>query len=215
MDEQMKTTEEQDEQYLQEQRESMKRYVETLVNQRLRPSVDLRTATDEEQPQALQEEVQRRRDRQMMEEQTPAIGWSEASRQIAEMKEAAESYLPTPNLEMTPVYAAPFPQDPDVPQGTSSSGTGPDDWHEPDVTTKPVPGTDGRVNRTLRHTNLPGGVLMDTRSFEKWVLDNFVPLQDQTAALMERCGKVLESMNVTLSRLGRVEQQIKELKRCK
>lgn len=183
MDEQMKTTEEQDEQYLQEQRESMKQCVEALVNQRLRPSVDLRTATDEEQ--------------------------------LASLREAAESYLPMPNLEMTPVYAAPFPQDTEVPQGTSSSGTGPDDWREPDVTTKPVPGTDGRVNRTLRHTNLPGGVLMDTRSFEKWVLDSFVPLQDQTAALMERCDKVLETMNVTLSRLGRVEQQIKELKRMK
>lgn len=86
-------------------------------------------------------------------------------------------------------------------------------WDEPDVELEPVPGTGGRVNRTIQHTNLPGGFLMDTRSFEKWVLESFIPLQDRTAAALEKCDRALKSLNVALSRLGRIEQQVRELKK--
>lgn len=171
----MKTTEEQDEQYLEEQRRAMKKYVDELVSRALPNGVEVRMATQKEQREAVEAAAER--------------------------------------LQSTPVYAAPLPQDPDLRLVTTTTGADAEIWDEPDVELKPVPGTGGRVNRTVRHTNLPGGVLMDTRRFEKWVLESFIPLQDQTAALLGRCDRALETMNVVLSRIGRVEQQVRELKK--
>jgi PAS domain-containing protein len=96
------------------------------------------------------------------------------------------------------------------------------DLFDPGVETTPHPEAPDHVNRTIRKTNLPGGFLMNTREFEKWVLESFVPMQDLMAnveermdLLLERC-KQLEKDNALLrSRIGRNEQVIRELKKGK
>ena len=95
---------------------------------------------------------------------------------------------------------------------------------DPDVETVPHPDAPDRVNRTVNKTNLPGGFLMNTRSFEKWVLDSFVPLQDKIAVVEEKLDYAINLLKVahvedkaqdnTLlkSRLGRLEQLVREIK---
>ena len=104
---------------------------------------------------------------------------------------------------------------------------------EPGVETEPVEGAPPHVRRTVAQMNLPGGMLMDTRKFEKWVLESHIPLQDllykveeqvnaladQLFAAQERLDNVefekvalKTTLNTTLSRLSRAEQLIRELK---
>lgn len=95
---------------------------------------------------------------------------------------------------------------------------------DPDVETVPHPDAPDRVNRTVNKTNLPGGFLMNTRSFEKWVLESFVPLQDKIAAVEEKMDYAINLLkeakvedkaqdNTLLkSRLGRLEQLVREIK---
>ena len=95
---------------------------------------------------------------------------------------------------------------------------------DPDVETVPHPDAPDRVNRTVNKTNLPGGFLMNTRSFEKWVLESFVPLQDKISVVEEKLDYALNLLkeakvedkaqdNTLLkSRLGRLEQLVREIK---
>ena len=95
---------------------------------------------------------------------------------------------------------------------------------DPDVEATPHPDAPDHVNRTIRKTNLPGGFLMNTREFEKWVLESFVPIQDRIADIEGKLDYVLDLLkqskaadtvqndSLVKSRIGRLEQQLRELK---
>lgn len=171
--------------------------------------VEIRLATDEEQIEALAKVLD------IPVEALQQSPWQQLKEYLADRALAQHNTAPSLRgwepLPHTAVYAAPFPLD-----------GSPIDWQEelePGVETVPVPESGGRVSRVVKHTNIPGGVLMDTRKFEKWVLESYVPLQDLIVALEGRVSQMmvrlskLSSENLTLkSQVSRLEQLVRELK---
>lgn len=65
--------------------------------------------------------------------------------------------------------------------------------YKEDVQTTPHPAAPERLNKTIRKTNLPGGFLMNTREFEQWVLENFIPMQDRISMVAGAVDTLLQS----------------------
>lgn len=77
---------------------------------------------------------------------------------------------------------------------------------QPDLEVEPHPDMPDRVNRTKSTVNLPGGVLMDTRKFEKWVLESFVPLQDQLSNVEQVTNRLADEVYELTRRNAEIER---------
>lgn len=92
--------------------------------------------------------------------------------------------------------------------------------YDPDTTAKPHPEAPQRLRRTMRHTNLPGGFLLSTRDLERWVIDNFIPMQDRITRIEGMYDRLVQLIEGTFndneplakSRIGRLEQLVREIR---
>ena len=85
------------------------------------------------------------------------------------------------------------------------------DLFEEGLETEPIEGAPDHVHRVRRKMNMPGGVLMDTRNFEKWVLENFVPMQDMLYRLDEQCDQLARENATLKSDLAATKMRLSKL----